>query len=342
MLCGCSTARPPITEVGSHSDIEYMLQAVEVADAVRGSTAPNPWVGCVVVTEDGETFEGATQPPPGAHAEVVALTAAAGSAAGATLYTTLEPCSHHGRTGPCAQAIIDAAIKRVVVAVVDPDPNVSGSGISALRSAGVRVDVGTGADIVVDQLGAYIHHRRTGRPFVTLKLATSLDGRTAAPDKSSQWITGPEARADVHRPRARCDGVLVGAGTVRDDDPSLDVRHVSGADPRRIVLGAAPAAARVHPCIEVGGPLGDVLDELGDIGIVDLLVEGGAAVARSFHEARLVDRYVIYMAPVLFGGDDGRPVFAGPGAATIAGVWRGSLVDVARFGDDVRLTVEPR
>ncbi|MCP3938278.1 MAG: bifunctional diaminohydroxyphosphoribosylaminopyrimidine deaminase/5-amino-6-(5-phosphoribosylamino)uracil reductase RibD [Actinomycetia bacterium] len=324
------------------SDLRYMLQAVDAADAVRGSTAPNPWVGCVIVTDDGTTFEGATEPPPGPHAEVIALRAAAGSAIGATLYTTLEPCSHHGRTGPCAQAVIDAGVARVVVAVGDPDPKVSGGGVAALRSAGIEVEVGVGADVVADQLGPYIHHRRTGRPFVTLKMATSLDGRTAAPDKSSQWITGPEARTDVHRLRARCDGVLVGAGTIRDDDPSLDVRHVAGVDPRRIVLGTAPISAKVHPCIEVGGPLGDVLDELGDAGIVDLLVEGGASVARSFHEAGLVDCYVVYMAPVLFGGDDGRPLFAGPGAATIDDVWRGRLVDVARLGGDVRLTVEPR
>src|SRR5690606_32434361 len=167
------------------------------------------------------------------------------------------------------------------------------------------------------QLASSATHRRTGRPQVAVKLAASLDGRTAAPDGSSRWITGPEARADVHRLRAESDAVLVGAGTVRADDPELTVRDAEGPDPLRVVLGTAPPGARVHPCLEVSGDLGAILDDLGKRGVVQLLVEGGPTVAAAFHRAGLVDRYVVYLAPVLFGGDDGRPVLAGPGAPTI-------------------------
>ena len=178
-----------------------------------------------------------------------------------------------------------------------------------------------------------------------LKLAATLDGRTAAPDGSSRWITGPEARGDVHRLRAESDAVLVGAGTVRADDPALTVRddseQLSGRQPLRVVLGHAPAEARVHPALEVDGDLGAVLDELGRRGVLQLLVEGGAHVAHEFHRDGLVDRYVFYIAPAFLGGDDGRPVFAGPGAATMADAWRGRLVSVRRLGADVRIDVEP-
>src|SRR5262249_17753911 len=159
-----------------------------------------------------------------------------------------------------------------------------------------------------------VKHRNTGRPWVVLKLAASLDGRTAAPDGSSRWITGAPARADAHRLRAQSDAVIVGAGTVRTDDPTLTVRDASGADPVRAVLARPPERAKVHPCVELSGPLGDVLDELGRRGIVQAMVEGGSTVAGAFHRERLVDQYVLYLAPALFGGDDGAPLFKGPGA----------------------------
>jgi diaminohydroxyphosphoribosylaminopyrimidine deaminase/5-amino-6-(5-phosphoribosylamino)uracil reductase len=170
-----------------------------------------------------------------------------------------------------------------------------------------------------------------------LKLAASLDGRIAAPDGSSRWITGEAARADVHRLRAESDALLVGAGTVRIDDPDLTVRHVEGTDPLRVVLGTAPAGAKVHPCLELRGELDAVLDELGGKGVLQVLVEGGASVAGAFHRAGLVDRYVLYLAPVLFGGDDARPLFVGPGAPTIDDVWRGRIVSVTPFGEDLRI-----
>jgi diaminohydroxyphosphoribosylaminopyrimidine deaminase/5-amino-6-(5-phosphoribosylamino)uracil reductase len=325
-------------------DEEQMGRAIELAAAVRTRTSPNPWVGCVIVTHDGQTFEGATEPPGGRHAEVVALdalAAAQATAAGATVYVTLEPCSHHGRTGPCADALIDASVARVVVALQDPDTNVAGAGIARLREAHVVVDVGTGAAAVEAQLAPYVKHRTTGRPWVLLKLAATLDGRTAAPDGSSRWLTGAAARADAHRLRAESDAVIVGAGTVRTDDPSLTVRDAEGRDPLRVVLGAAPSAAKVHPCVELSGPLPEVLDELGRRGVVQAMVEGGAAVAGQFHREGLVDHYVVYLAPALFGGDDARPLLAGAGAATIDDLWRGRITNVERLGDDVKIEMAP-
>lgn len=315
-----------------------MRRAMELAAGVRRTTSPNPWVGSVV--QPGG-FEGATAPPGGPHAEVVALRAAGAAARGATLYSTLEPCAHHGRTPPCIDAIVDAGIRRVVVAIEDPDEQVRGAGIRALRAAGVTVDVGVCAEEVRAQLAPYLKHRATGRPWVVLKLAATLDGRTAAPDGSSTWITGDAARADAHRLRAESDAVIVGAGTVRADDPALTVRDSPGDDPLRVVLGTAPAGARVHPALELQGELGGVLDELGRRGILQAMVEGGATVAGDFHRAGLVDRYVLYLAPAFFGGDDARPLFAGAGAPTVADLWRGRIVSVERLGDDVRLECSP-
>jgi len=320
-----------------------MERAVEVAATARAHASPNPWVGCVLVTADGSSYEGATEAPGQRHAEIVALDAAQAAGAdttGATVYVTLEPCAHQGRTGPCADALIAVGVDRVVVAIEDPDTNVAGQGIDRLRAAGITVDVGTAAAAVSRQLAPYLKHRRTGRPWVVLKWAATLDGRTAAPDGTSQWITGPEARSDVHRLRAESDAIIVGAGTVRADDPSLTVREVEGDDPLRVVLGSAPPDAKVHPCIELGGPLTEVLDLLGSKGILQVLVEGGATVAGAFHREGLVDRYVIYVAPALLGGDDGRPTFHGPGAPTMADVWRGRITNLEQLGNDVKIELE--
>ena len=204
--------------------------------------------------------------------------------------------------------------------------------------------VGVCASEVSAQLEAYLVHRRTGRPFVILKLAATVDGRIAAADGTSRWITGPQARADVHRLRADSDAVLVGAGTVRTDDPALTVRDLDdlgsgGRDPLRVVLGQAPTNARVRPCLELSGDLGGVLDELGRRGIVQVLVEGGATVAHQFHQARLVDRYVIYLAPTFAGGDDNAPMFNGPGATTIDAMWRGTFRSIVQLGGDIRLEI---
>jgi diaminohydroxyphosphoribosylaminopyrimidine deaminase/5-amino-6-(5-phosphoribosylamino)uracil reductase len=291
-------------------------------------------------------FAGATAPPGGDHAEVSALRAAGELARSGTLYVTLEPCAHHGRTPPCTDAVISSGIRRVVVALEDPDPQVQGRGIAALRAAGLEVQVGVGAEAAGEQLAAYLKHRRTGRPWV--KLAASLDGRTAAPDGTSRWITGPAARLDAHRLRAQSDAVLVGAGTVRVDDPALTVRlppedplfRGPEEQPTRVVLGRAPADAAVQPAQEVSGELGEVLDQLGRDGMVQLLVEGGPRVAHSFHQAGLVDRYVLYLAPALFGGDDARPLFAGPGVATIGSIWRGQVRSVTSLEGDLRVDLD--
>lgn len=328
------------------ADHDHMARAVAVAATARLCTSPRPWVGAVVLSREGAGYEGATDGRTGPHAEVVALSRAGDAARGATVYSTLEPCSHFGRTPPCADALIAAGVARVVVGTEDPDPNVAGRGIARLRAAGIAVEVGVARDLVEAQLAPYLHHRRTGRPYVVLKLAASLDGRTAAPDRTSQWITGAEARADAHLLRAESDAIVVGAGTVRDDDPALTVRDLPApqaswprkADPQRVVLGAAPAAdARIHPCRAWQGPLAELVDTLGGEGVVQVLVEGGATVARSFHHAGLVDRYVLYLAPALFGGDDALGLFRGPGAATIAELWRGRIDSVAQLGADLRI-----
>ncbi len=322
-------------------DLEAMRRALALAASVRTRTAPNPWVGSVVIAGD-LSFEGATEPPGGRHAEVVALAAAGERARGATLYTTLEPCVHHGLTPPCTGTIVAAGVSRVVVGLFDPDSRVSGRGVAELRSAGIEVIVGVAAEEGTELLAPYLKHRRTGRPWVVLKLAATLDGRIAAPDGTSTWITGEEARADAHRLRAASDAVLVGAGTVRADDPQLTVRTVPEPErqPLRVVLGKAPADARIQPAVEMKGEPSEVLDELGAQGILQVLVEGGARVARAFHHGGVVDRYVVYLAPALFGGDDAVPMFSGAGAATMEDLWRGRLVSVIRLGDDLRVELE--
>jgi diaminohydroxyphosphoribosylaminopyrimidine deaminase/5-amino-6-(5-phosphoribosylamino)uracil reductase len=320
-------------------DTDLMHLAIDAAGGARTRTAPNPWVGAAILTSAGAVHTGATQPPGGAHAEIEALRAAGAGAAGSTLATTLEPCAHKGRTGPCTQAIIDAGVSRVVIAIEDPDPNVAGTGIAHLREAGIDVTIGIGAAEATEQLASYLHHRRTGRPYVVLKLAATIDGRTAAPDGSSQWITGDEARRDAHRLRAESQAILVGAGTVRADNPTLTTRLVEGPDPRRVVLGRAAPDAAVHPCLEWVGPIPELLDRLGQEGVLQLIVEGGAGVASEFHDAGLVDRYIVYLAPAIFGGDDARPFFVGDGAPTMADLRRGRFASVRPLGNDVRLDV---
>ena len=333
-------------EEKGRADERHMARAVELAKGVRTTTSPNPWVGCVIVDRAGQVVgEGATAPPGGPHAETAALALAGEQARGATAYVTLEPCAHQGRTPPCTDALIRAGVARVVAALGDPDERVAGAGFRALEKAGVAVSEGVLTAAVEDQLRPYLVHRSTGRPYVVLKLAATLDGCTAAPDGSSRWITGPDARRDVHRLRAESDAVLVGAGTVRCDDPGLTVRDDGSSgpprQPLRVVLGHVPVGARVQPVLELGGDLSAVLDELGRRGVLQLLVEGGSHVAHAFHRDGLVDRYVWYLAPAFLGGDDGRPIFAGPGAVTMASAWRGRLVSVRRLGGDLRIDVEP-
>ena len=238
------------------ADDEFMAQAITAAASARLRTPPNPWVGCVVVRDGVVIGTGATQAPGGRHAEAEALADVRERGAdtrGATAFVTLEPCSHHGRTPPCADALIAAGVTRVVSALEDPDPNVAGQGHDRLRAAGIEVQVGIRVQDVARQLAPYLHHRRTGRAYALVKTAMSLDGRTSAADGSSQWITGAAARADGHRIRAESQAVVVGPGTARKDRPSLTVRDAQIApvgQPLRVLLDAKGA-------VPVDGPLFD-------------------------------------------------------------------------------------
>ena len=319
-----------------------MRRAMHMAGTARMHARPNPWVGAVLSCADGSLFEGATQPPGGPHAEIVALEAARRAGVDtndALLVTTLEPCSHTGRTGPCTDAIIAAGVATVVSAVADPDTKVAGSGFARLRDAGIDVVEGVCADEVTEQLRPYLHHRRTARPFVVLKMATTLDARTSIPD-GPRWITGGTARVRVHELRAQSDAIVTGAGTVRTDDPELTVRHVEGPSPRRVVLanGPIPADAKVHPCTTWDGTPESLLERLGADGVIQVMVEAGPTVARTFHSRGLVDRWVFHVAPVVSGSASAPGVFpdADPHPLSF-----GRLVSTSRLGDDIELIIDP-
>lgn len=331
-------------------DVAWMRRAIELAARGIGSTHPNPVVGCVVTGRDGHPVgEGWHAVAGGPHAEVEALRMAGNRARGGTAYVTLEPCNHTGRTGPCAEALVEAGITRVVYAVPDPNPQAAG-GASYLLDHGVKVEQG----VLVDEAEAgnqiWLHSVRVGRPFVTWKFATTLDGRSAAKDGSSKWITGTAARADVHRLRATCDAIAVGTQTVFDDDPELTVRDLQDVpvprQPLRVVVGdrEVPETARVRNdqaetlLLPTHDPA-EVLRQLDDRQIRHLWLEGGPTLAAAFLRAGLVDRIVAYVAPALLGS--GRSAVADLGAESIADLRRFTLSDVTRLGDDVRLTLSP-
>ncbi|MEU3723853.1 bifunctional diaminohydroxyphosphoribosylaminopyrimidine deaminase/5-amino-6-(5-phosphoribosylamino)uracil reductase RibD [Streptomyces sp. NPDC031705] len=347
-----------------------MRRAVELASRGLGSTSPNPVVGCVITDPAGTVVgEGWHERAGGPHAEVHALRAAGEAARGGTAYVTLEPCNHTGRTGPCAQALIEAGITRVVYAVSDPNPQASGGG-ATLRAAGVRTEAGLLADEAEQGNAAWLTSVRLGRPHVTWKYAATLDGRSAAEDGSSRWITSPESRADVHRLRAEADAVLVGGGTLRADDPHLAVRGIDGAvQPLRVALdtrAGLPPAARIldgaAPTLLVTGedadtshlpgtdvlrlPLHDgrvdVRELLGRLyarGVRSVLLEGGPTLAGAFLEAGAVDRVVGYIAPALLGA--GPAALAGAGITNIAHAVRLEITEAVRTGTDLRITAVP-
>ncbi len=326
-----------------------MRLAIDASHGVRGTTSPNPPVGAVILDATGEIVGiGATQPPGGPHAEVVALTEAGERARGGTAVVTLEPCNHYGRTGPCSQALVDAGIAAVHYAVSDPNPAASG-GADTLRKAGVVVFGGTLVDDVErGPLRAWLHRQRTGRPHVTWKFAATLDGRSAAEDGTSQWITGPEARARVHADRARLDAIVVGTGTVLADDPWLTARLPDGSlaphQPLRVVVGkrAIPSTARV---LDDAAPtlvmrthaVADVLAALADQD--DVLVEGGPRLAGAFLAAGRIDRVQAYIAPVVLGA--GSHAVEGAGVRTIAEALRFRRESVEAIGDDLLLNLIP-
>jgi diaminohydroxyphosphoribosylaminopyrimidine deaminase/5-amino-6-(5-phosphoribosylamino)uracil reductase len=348
--------------VASAHEVQAMHRAIQASRVVVGTTSPNPPVGAVALDRDGNVLGvGATQPPGGAHAEVVALEAAGEAARDGTMVVTLEPCAHTGQTGPCVDAIIAAGIRRVVYAVDDPHAVAAGGG-AALTAAGVDVESGVLADeLERGPLEPWLTYIRAGRPFVTWKYAASLDGRVAAPDGSSRWVSGPEARADAHELRAECDAVAVGIGTVLTDDPRLTVRDATGEtlprQPLRVVLdtsGRTPHDAAVldeaAPTLVLSGadlPVVDgrvdphaVLGVLHDRGIVHLLLEGGPTVAMSFVRAELVDRVVGYIAPMLIGGG-GFPALGGEGAPSIDKAWPFRIDEVTQVGKDLRIVARP-
>ena len=321
---------------------ELMSMAMAEGEKARLHAPPNPWVGALLVDPRGVIVgEGHTQAPGESHAEVEALRRAGANARGATMIVTLEPCSHVGRTGPCAEAIIEAGVARVVVGMIDPDPRVSGQGVELLKASGVDVEVGVEGDEVRAQLAPYIWHRVTGRPYVVAKIASTLDGVVAMGDGTSQWITSTAARRDAHVLRAQSQAILVGAGTVRSDDPALTARLDDIVlEPLRVVLGHAPDDARVRPCLELSGDLGTVLDDLGGRDVLQLLVEGGPTTTASFLDEGLVNHVVWYVAPA-FAGDEGTlSALHGLSTPTMEALRRGRIVDVKRVGEDIRIDVE--
>ena len=324
------------------SHVELMQMAMASADKARLHAPPNPWVGAVLVNGSGVVVgEGHTQAPGESHAEIEALRRAGENARGATLVVTLEPCHHVGRTGPCTRAIVDAGVSRVVVGVLDPDPRVSGRGVEALRAAGLDVEIGVEQDAVREQLAPYLWQRTTGRPYVVAKVASTLDGIVAMHDGSSQWITSAEARRDAHLLRAQSQAIVVGAGTVRTDDPALTARLDDIVlEPLRVVLGSAPEGAKVHPCLELTGDLASVLETIGRRGVVQVLIEGGPTTVSSFLEAGLVNHVVWYVAPAFAGSRGTRGALEALSTPTIERLRRGRMVEVRRIGEDVRMDVE--
>jgi diaminohydroxyphosphoribosylaminopyrimidine deaminase/5-amino-6-(5-phosphoribosylamino)uracil reductase len=353
---------------------ELMQRALELSR--NGPyTSPNPCVGAVIVADGRVIGEGVTEPPPGDHGEVVALRAAGEKARGATMYVALEPCNHHGRTGPCTQAIINAGIAEVHFAVADPDPNVAGGGRAALEAAGIRVVEGEGEAEARRVNEAFFKHRTTGLPFVIAKFAASLDGKIAAASGDSRWVSGPETRAWAHRLRTRIDAILVGSSTVVVDDPLLTARP-DGVDgerqPLRVVVdtrGRIPAMAQVFTgpartlvATSVAPPewraaieardaevlyvpakndhvdLRALLVELGKRDIVTLLVEGGGVVLGSFFDAGLVDRVTAIIAPIIVGAADAPGAVVGVGAERMADALRLGDVEVERLGEDILVT----
>ena len=331
-------------------DLAPMHAALRLA--ARGPLAdPNPRVGAVIVDTAGDTVgagfhEGAGTP----HAEALALAQAGDEAAGATAYVTLEPCSHTGRTGPCVAALVAAGVSRVVYAQADPNPE-AGGGARELRAAGVTVLGGVLAAEAEALNESWTFAFRHGRPMVTWKLATTLDGRSAAADGTSQWITGAESRADVHDLRARCDAILVGTGTALADDPSLTVRHPDGSlragQPLRVVVGERPlpmgarvldaSALTVH--LRTRDPLA-VLETLWRKDIRHVLIEGGPTIAAAFLRAGLVDEVVAYVAPAFLGA--GLSSVGDLGVATIDDILRLDVRDLTTVGSDLRLRATVR
>ncbi|MDR9757444.1 MAG: bifunctional diaminohydroxyphosphoribosylaminopyrimidine deaminase/5-amino-6-(5-phosphoribosylamino)uracil reductase RibD [Thermacetogeniaceae bacterium] len=360
---------------------QLMARALKLAELGRGQTSPNPLVGAVVVKNGEIVGEGYHQRAGSPHAEINALREAGERARDAVLYVTLEPCCHYGRTPPCTKAIIEAGIQEVIVGVTDPNPQVAGKGIRILKESGIKVQVGVLEEEVRRQNEAFFKYIRTKLPFVSLKAAVSLDGKIATRSGDSKWITGEEARLLVHRLRAESDAVLTGIGTVLADDPLLNVRlsGYKGRQPLRIVVDSSlripeesqlvqtaaqiPTAVAVIrgnysrekrerleaigvdvwelPASEGRVDLKSLLNLLGQKEIMNLLVEAGSAINAALLESRLVDKYIIFQAPLLIGGYNAPGAFGGKGFTRIKDCQRLSAVFTDRVGEDMIITAYP-
>lgn len=357
-------------------DYEYMKLAIELAKTTRGQTSPNPVVGSVVVNNGEVVGMGAHLRAGEAHAEVNALKMAGERARGGTIYVTLEPCSHHGKTPPCADLIIEKGLSKVVVASLDPNPLVSGRGIERIKAAGISVETGILKEEADALNKVFFHYIKTRTPYVTLKTASSLDGKTATVTGESKWITGEEARLDVHQLRHEHDSILVGVQTVIADNPSLTTRLPNGGKhPIRIVLdhklripeestllrdGQAPTwimtgnnidsakADRVRNSFVEVFPLSsdtisieEVLMFLGEKGITSLLVEGGSTIHGSFLKAGRFNEVISYVAPKLIGGEGAPTLFGGEGIPNIDEAVQLEIQSVEHIGKDLKITAVP-
>ena len=359
----------------SAADHEFMARALQLAEQGLYSTTPNPRVGCVIVNDALVVGEGWHRRAGEAHAEVHALRAAAGKARGATAYVTLEPCSHYGRTPPCADALIAAGVTRVVAAMQDPNPAVSGNGLARLRASGVAVGCGLLASAAEELNIGFVSRMTRGRPWVRMKLATSLDGKTALENGASQWITGAAARQDGHRWRARACAILSGIGTVLADNPQLNVRDVeTSRQPLKVVIDSRlelPLDARLLAggavlLVTVSADLGkanalrelgveilnlpnasgnvdlpELMQELGRRGINELHVEGGYRLSGALVAAGLVDELLLYQAPCLIG-DAARGMLDMPSLLSLENKQQLTIRDVRMVGSDLRVLARLR
>ena len=358
----------------SAEDHAFMSRALQLTERGRDTAPPNPRVGCVIVKGGRVIGEGWHERAGEAHAERRALADCKESAEGATVYVTLEPCAHHGRTAPCAEALVEAKVARVVAALEDPYPKVSGRGFARLREAGIACDVGCMAAQAEEAHRGFLHLVRTGRPWMRLKVAASLDGRTALADGTSRWITGEAARRDVHALRARSAAMLTGIGTVLADDPELTVRHVPCTrQPRRVLIDArldVPSTAKIlkgEPPIvftvsrdaarrdRVAATGAEIIEApedakkpgkidlaamarlMGERDITEVTIETGTKLNGSLIVSGVVDEIVLYMAPMLLG-DSGRGLFDLPELASLDAALRPTIVDVRSVGADLRIT----
>lgn len=358
------------------NDQDYMALAINLASATEGQTSPNPQVGAVLVKDGQIIGMGAHLKAGEHHAEVHAITMAGEKAEGATLYVTLEPCSHFGKTPPCSNLVIESGIKKVFVASVDPNPLVGGAGLKKMLEAGLDVQVGLMEEEAKALNKVFFHYISTGLPYVTLKSATSLDGKIATVSGESQWITGEKARKDVHQFRHAHDAILVGVNTVIKDNPSLTTRlEAGGKNPVRVVLdntlrtpldsriindravqtiivtGARAEPERIKQFTELGIEIigletekidiSDMLKKLGDRGITSVYVEGGAEVHGSFLKEKAFQQVITYIAPKLLGGKNAPAAYGGAGIARLEDTVHLEIKDVKQIGQDIRIIAEP-